>query len=99
VLQAQLPVHRDVGDDQVPRVAGDLVARQAGRGFDQWWQGHVRAPPQIANPMARSSILPSSVIRSGLHGGVHTQLISTSWMPSMPTSAAFAAPSIMSVSG
>ena len=46
--------------------------------------------------MARSAILPSSVSRSGPHGGDQTQLISTSWMSSRPIRAALVAPSIMS---
>src|SRR3954449_10301249 len=41
VLQPLLPVHPDVGDDQVAAVAADLVDGQVGGGLHQGWQGHV----------------------------------------------------------
>src|SRR6266704_1606362 len=37
VLQPLLPIHRHVGDDQVPRVAEDLIPRQLTRRLDQCW--------------------------------------------------------------
>src|SRR6266508_2870473 len=55
--------------------------------------------PQFAKPIDRSATLPSSLMRSGVQGGDQIQLISTSWMPSKPTSTELVAPSIMSVSG
>ena len=44
VLQPLLPGHPDVGDDQVPAVAADLVDGQLGGGLDQRWQGHGSPP-------------------------------------------------------
>jgi hypothetical protein len=39
VLQPLLAAHPDVGDDQVPAVAADLVDAQLGRGLDERGQG------------------------------------------------------------
>jgi len=40
VLEPLLPVHPDVGDDQVAAVAADLFDREVGGGLHQGWQGH-----------------------------------------------------------
>jgi hypothetical protein len=71
---------------------------------DEWISGYaepfyVRAlsPGQMLKPRARSCSRPSSVMLSGPHGGIHTQLIRKS--ATTPSSASRAWSSITSVSG
>src|SRR5690348_5686922 len=56
---------------------------------------HVRG--QTLKPRARSISRPSSVILSGPHGGIHTQLMATS--PAMPSRAPLVWSAMTSVSG
>ncbi len=62
VAQPQLPVHGHVGDDQVPRVAEDLVAGQLARRLDQCWKCHVDAVPSFSSVSRSRS--PSSAGRT-----------------------------------
>ena len=49
VLQALLPGHADVGDDQVARVALHLIDRQVRGRFNQRWQRHRVSGPVVSD--------------------------------------------------
>src|SRR4051794_38386219 len=65
VLESLLPVHRDVGDDQVPAVPTHLIDRQVSGRLDERWQrfspGHgskLQVYDDVSYKRARSSRIP-----------------------------------------
>ena len=64
VLQPLLPGHRDVRDDQVARVAPDLLGRQLGSWLDQRGQRHCFSPQVTTDNSSGSSTVVTARIIS-----------------------------------